>query len=42
MQIAKDLDKIRVLGETGEKIFKGNSNNFVFGNNPGPGMFFLV
>jgi hypothetical protein len=37
--IAQDLEKIRVIGEAGEKIFQGQSNNYVFGTNPGEMLF---
>jgi hypothetical protein len=33
------LEKIRVLGEAGQKVFQGDSNNFVFGQNPGDFLF---
>ncbi len=40
--IAMDLAKIRASGEAGEKIFKGESNRFVFGQNPGDVIFSMV
>lgn len=33
--MGQELARLRVAGETGERIFKGNNNSFVFGNNPG-------
>lgn len=33
---------IRVAGETGEKIFQGKSNKFVFGKNPGDVLYSMV
>jgi hypothetical protein len=32
---------MRAAGEAGKNIFKGNSNNFVFGNNPGDVIYSL-
>eukprot|EP00339_Tiarina_fusa_P017544 CAMPEP_0117003864 /NCGR_PEP_ID=MMETSP0472-20121206/5042_1 /TAXON_ID=693140 ORGANISM="Tiarina fusus, Strain LIS" /NCGR_SAMPLE_ID=MMETSP0472 /ASSEMBLY_ACC=CAM_ASM_000603 /LENGTH=65 /DNA_ID=CAMNT_0004704655 /DNA_START=398 /DNA_END=595 /DNA_ORIENTATION=- len=40
--VAMDLAKIRASGEAGEKIFKGESNRFVFGQNPGDVIFSMV
>ncbi|KRX05080.1 hypothetical protein PPERSA_06714 [Pseudocohnilembus persalinus] len=39
VQIAQELASIRVLGEAGEKIFKGEKNSFVYGKNPGDVLF---
>ncbi len=35
LPFAKELAKLRVAGEVGQKIFNGTSNNFIFGNSPG-------
>lgn len=40
--MARNMALIRVAGETGEKIFKGDSNKFVFGNNPGDFLYSMV
>ena len=32
-QISKDLAQIREFGEAGKKIFTGDNNSFIFGNN---------
>lgn len=33
---------MRVAGESGEKVFKGQSNKFVFGKNPGDLLYSMV
>lgn len=37
--IAKELERIRVIGDAGQKVFSGGANNFVFGDNPGDFLF---
>ena len=41
-KIAEDLATIRVMGEAGEKIFQGGSNNFVYAKDPGDVLFGLM
>ena len=40
--IAQDLERIRVTGDAGERVFQGEKNNFVFGQNPGDMIFSML